>query len=149
MANAFEIGHQRTQTRSDETGADHRLIDWSKMRSLTARAVASQTAVLADDDRTRDDLDLLDDPRQLVAHLDMTAAVRASRPGILPRLVDLVEGNGRSLVTRVSRLRCLLALAFSLGGRLRWLEDIARRRFGGGGRNILGVGWVGFGLFVV
>ncbi len=107
MANTFEIGHQRTQTRSDKTRPDHRFIDWGKVRFLTVRAVASHAAVLADLDRTRDDFDLLDDPRQFVAHLDVATAIRASRPGILPRLVDVVEGKGRSLVTRVSRLRFL------------------------------------------
>lgn len=94
MANALEIGHQRTQTRSDKTRPDHQFIDWGKMRFLTVRAVASHAAVLADLNRTGDDFDLLDDPRQFVAHLDVTAAIRASRPGILPRLVDLVEGKG-------------------------------------------------------
>ena len=63
MANALEISHQRTQTRSDKTRADHRFIDRGEMRLLTARAVASHAAVLADLDRTRDDFDLLDDPR--------------------------------------------------------------------------------------
>ena len=66
-----------------------------------------------------------------------TDAIRASRPGILPRLVDLVEGKGRSLVTRVSRLRSLLALAFSLGGRLWRLDDVAGRWLGRGGRILL------------
>ena len=147
MANALEIGHQRTQTRSDKTRPDHQFIDWGKMRFLTVRAVASHAAVLADLDRTGDDFDLLDDPRQFVAHLDVTAAIRASRPGILPRLVDLVEGKGRSLVTRVSRLRSLFALAFSLGGRLWRLDDIAGMRLGRGGRILLRTSEIGFELF--
>ena len=130
MANAFEIGHQRAQTRSEKTRPDHQFIDWGKMRFLTVRAVASHAAVLGDLDRTRDDFDLLDDPRQFVAHLDVTAAIRASRPGVLPRLVDLVEGKGRSLVTWVSRLCSLLALTFSLWGRLWRLDDIAGRWLG-------------------
>src|SRR3954452_13646578 len=102
MANAFEIGHQRTQARPEKSRPDHRFIDRGKMRLLTVRAVASHAAVLADLDRTGDDFDLLDDPGQFVAHLDVTAAIRTSCPGILPHLVDLVEGRGSSLVTRVS-----------------------------------------------
>ncbi len=148
MANAFEIGHQRTQTRSDKTCPDHRFIDWGKMRFLTVSAIASHAAVLADLDRTRDDLDLLDDPRQFVAHLNVTAAIRASRPGILPRLVDLIERKRGSLVTRVSRLCSLLALTFSLGGRLWRLDDIAGRWLGRGGRILLRTSELGFKLFL-
>src|SRR5271165_4011303 len=130
MTYALEIGHQRTQTRSDKPRPDHRFIDRGEMRFLTARAVASHAAVLADLDRTRDDFDLLDDSRQFVAHLDLTAAIRANRQAIIPRLVDLIEGKGSSLVTRVSRLRSLLTLTFSLGGRLWRLDDIAGRWLG-------------------
>ena len=130
MTNTLEIGHQRTQTRSDKTRADHRFIDRGEMRFRTARAVASHAAVLADLDRTRDDFDLLDDPRQFVAHVDVTAAIRANRQVIIPRLIDLIEGKGSSLVTRVSRLRSLLTLTFSLGGRLWRLDDLAGRWLG-------------------
>ena len=120
----------------------------NRMAVCYLRAIASHAAVLADLDRTRDDFNLLDDPRQLVAHLNVTAAIRASRPGILPRLVDLVEGKGRSLVTRVSRLGSLLALAFSLGGRLWRLDNVAGRWLGRGGRILLGTSELGFELFL-
>ena len=126
MANAFEIGHQRTEARSDETRPDHRFIDRGIMRLLTVRAVASHAAVLADLDRTRDDFDLLDDPRQFVAHLDVAAAIRTSCPGILPPPVDLVGGEGNSLVTRVPWLGSSLALAWKAAW-MSWRNSSWRR----------------------
>src|SRR4051794_38536493 len=100
------------------------------MRLLAAGAVAGHAAVLADLDRTREDLDLLEDPRRFVAGLDAAAAIGAGRQAIVPGRVDLIERERRPLVTRVTRLGPLLALAPSLGGRLRWLDDIAGRGLG-------------------
>ena len=81
MTNTLELGHQRSQTRSDKTGPDHQFIDRGEMRFLTMRAVASHAAVLADLDRTLDDFDLLGDSRQFVAGLEVAAAIRANGPG--------------------------------------------------------------------
>ena len=50
-------------------------------------------------------------------------------------------------MTRVSQLRSLFALAFSLGGRLWRLDDIAGRRLGRGGRILLRTSEIGFELF--
>ena len=130
MTNALEIRYHGAETRSDKTGADRRFIDRGEMRFLAARAIASQAAVLADLDRARDDFDLLNDPRQFVAGLDASAAIRADLQVVVPRLVDLIERKGRSLVTRMAWLRSLLTLAFSLGGRLWRLDNIAGRGFG-------------------
>ena len=130
MANAFEVGHQRTQTRTHKTRADHRFIDRREMRFLTAGAVAGHAAMLGDLDRACDDFDLLNDPRQFVNGLDASAAIRAERQVVVTRLVDLIGRKGRSLVTRVAWLRSLLALAFSLGGRLWRFDNITGRWFG-------------------
>src|SRR5437879_2662307 len=102
MANALEIGHQGAQTRSDKARADHRFVDRGEMRLLTARAVTSQATMLADLDWTRDDFDLLDDPRGLVAALDASAAVATNPQVIIPGLVDLLGRKEWPLVASVS-----------------------------------------------
>ncbi len=130
MANAFEIRYQGAQTRSDKTRANHRFIDLGEMRFLTTGAVAGHATVLANLDRARDDFDLVNDPRQFIAGLNASAAIRADRQVVVPRLVDLLKRKGRSLVTRMAQLSALLALAFSLGGRLRRFDNIAGRGFG-------------------
>ena len=130
MANALEIRDQGAQARSDKTRAENWFIDRGEMRFLAARARASQAAVLADLDRSREDFDLLNDPRRFVAGFDVAAAIGADGQVIVPRLVDLIGRKRRSLVTRMTWLGALLALAFSFGGRLWWFDDIAGRRFG-------------------
>ena len=127
MANALEIRNQGASTLSHKTPVQNRCINRCEMLFLAAGAVAGHAAVLADLDRTREDFDLLDDPRQFVAGLDASAAIGAGRQAIVPRLVDLIDRKRRSLVTRVAWLGSSLALASSLGGRLRRLDDIAGR----------------------
>lgn len=94
MANALEMRYQCAQTRSDKARPNHRFIDRCEMRFLTMRAVAGHAAVLADLDPARDDYNLANDPSQFTAGLDPSAAIRADRQVVVPRLIDLLRENG-------------------------------------------------------
>src|SRR5579864_1400332 len=130
MASTLEVGDQGGQMWSDKAGADHWFVDEGVVRLLTARAVASHATVLANLDRTRHDVHLLHGPRWLVARLNVSPAIRAPLPAILPRRVDLLGREQRSLMATMSGLCPLLTLALSTKSGLRRLDDIARGRFG-------------------
>lgn len=131
---ALEPADKGRQARSNKAGPPDLGRQLSRLESLAMAAPVLRGAVLRNEGRPFDQLHLLDDARRLAGRPERAAAVRASREGIEPSLVDLVGRKRRPLMARMPRLPA--DATFSLAGfGLLWLDDVA------GGR-LMGVGGV-------
>ena len=130
VADALEPAHQGRQPRTDQAS----LFDLRRQRGVVylsaMRAPGGVSAVLGDHEGRLRKFHLLERARRALQRSQTSAAVGAAVRTVVEGLVDLVRSEGRSLVTRVSRLAAEVTLAAVLGRRLGWLDDVAGRGLG-------------------
>ena len=125
----FEKGDQRRQSRPDQAGATNGRGNFGVVCLLAMHTKAGLAPMFADTSRRSDDFHLLYDARRETERRGWTATVRAHAPRVINPLVDLFGCKRRPLVPR-------LPAPFAPAGRAGtgpWrLDDVARRRLGGG-----------------
>jgi len=127
MADALHVSDQNRQSGAEQLALVNFRRKWGVMDLLAYRTPIRKAAVLVDANRLLHDFDLLDHLRCLVARIELSAAFGTRTECIVPRTIEFVRQEGRSLVLRVTFLAPWLSLtpSSSASFALRLLDDIA------------------------
>ena len=138
MTDAFEVGDQCGQTRTEQSGLANRGVDGGVVRFLALGAPVGQGLMLNGPGGFGDQFNLLHDAWRFVTEFQATAAIGTARQRVRDGVVDLVGFQGGSLMALMSPLPAWFAFFVRLGTRR--LDDITGRRLGRSGRILLGGG---------